>query len=989
MSGYRLQEGGLIDRELPVTIMFDGKDVPAFAGDTVASALIADGRRLVGRSFKYHRPRGILSAGANEPNALVTLRSGGRSEPNIQATMAEAHDGLEVRSQNNWPSLKFDVMAVNSMFSPFFAVGFYYKTFIGPTARSWMFYEPFIRRAAGLGEAAGKADPDCYDRRNHFCDVLVVGGGVSGLAAALAAARSGASVMLADDQSSPGGLLLGSVQRIAGETADDWIAGALRELLELGASILPRTSVFGYYDNQTLGAVERVTDHLATPAKGTPRQRFWTIRAGHVVLATGSFERPLVFPDNDRPGVMLANSVRQYADRFAVACGQRIIIHTNNNSGYGAAKNLLERGVQIAAIIDQRAMPDAHCRDVATEIGCDHRTGHVVCGVQGRHGVEAVAIRPREGGEQQWIEADCVAMSGGWMPAVHLASQMGSAPVFDNGIRSFVPGDVAPTANWTAAGAALGLFATGDCLSSGVKAGVEAAKAVGRKAKTFKISAPHDCFLATDPEIIPDISGKGKAFVDYQNDVTAKDVRQAVQEGFKSVEHLKRYTTLGMATDQGKSSSLNAMAIVADAEMKSEAGVGTTRFRPPYTPVSIGAIAGRHRGAHVQGVRRTPMHDWHEANGGVMSPVGLWMRPRAYLRGSENIREAYIREARNVRVNVGICDVSTLGKIDVQGPDAAEFLNRVYTNPFLKVPVGKARYGVMLRDDGMVLDDGTSWRLSETHYLMTTTTGGAGAVMQHLERLLSVFWPELRVSVTSTTSQWAGMSLAGPNAREVLSAFLPDADLSNEALPFMGLLQTERDGVAILVARLSFSGELAYEVFAGANHGQWVWDALLEAGASLGIMAYGTEALGTLRIEKGHVAGGELDGRVSAQNLGLGGMLSKKKDYFGSRLCEREGLNDPKRYELVGLVSKSGEPLRAGAHVVNGPKDEPGPSRGFVSSTTFSPALEKEIALGLVKGGVGQIGVAMFAADPVHGKHVPIEVVSAHFYDPDGSRMRV
>jgi len=989
MSGHRLTEGGLIDRASPLSIRFDGAAVAGFAGDTVASALIASGRRLVGRSFKYHRPRGIFSAGTDEPNALVTLHDGGRQEPNVQATMAEAYDGLMVRSQNAWPSLRHDLLAVNGLLSPVLAAGFYYKTFIGPTARSWMFYEPFIRRSAGLGRASALPDPATYDRRNHFCDLLVAGGGPSGLAAALVAARSGLRVTVADDREALGGALRGSAEQIDGQPADAWIVAALAELATLGAQVLARTTVFGYYDHQVLGAVERVTDHLAAPPAQLPRQRFWTIRARHVVLAAGAFERPLVCSGNDRPGVMLADSVRRYADVWGVACGRSVALVANNDSAYGAALSLHGRGVKVTAILDLRVNPSARCHEIAEEIGAPLRAGHEVRETRGRRGVEAVCVGPRSGGESRWIEADCLAMSGGWSPAVHLASQMGSPPVFDSRIRSFVPGSPGPTVAWTAAGAMLGRFGTADCFASGAEAGKAAVEALDHEAaaRTFVVASrwlPGDA-----PEIAAPPKSRGKMFVDFQNDVTASDVGQAVDEGFHSVEHLKRYTTLGMATDQGKGSNLNAMALVAAKTGRAESEVGTTRFRPPYTPVAFGALVGRHRGTHVMPLRRSPMHDWHEAHGGLMSPVAAWMRPRAYLGTDETIRDAYIREAANVRARVGLCDVSTLGKIEVQGPDAAEFLNRVYTNPFLKLTVGRARYGLMLRDDGMLLDDGTVWRLGETRFLVTTTTGGAGTVMLHMERLAALFWPDLRVSLVSVTGRWAGMSLAGPQAREVLAAFLPGTDVSDAALPFMGVLQIERDGVPLVVARLSFSGEMAYEVFAGADHGLAVWKGLLAAGAPMGIMPYGTEALGTLRIEKGHVAGGELDSRLSAQSLGLGGMLSKRKDFFGSRLCDREGLLDPQRYELVGLVSTGGAPLRAGAHVVEGRAELPGPSIGYVSSTTWSVARREEIALALVKGGRERIGTTMHAADPVHGRHLPVRIVAPVFYDPDGSQMRM
>lgn len=573
----------------------------------------------------------------------------------------------------------------------------------------------------------------------------------------------------------------------------------------------------------------------------------------------------------------------------------------NNDSAYSIAGALHQRDVKVTAVVDLRNDVSKECTAIVKEIGCGYFPGFAVRSVAGRHAITSVSVSPLNAPNNiTRIDADCLAVAGGWNPVVRLASQMGSPPVFDGAIQSFLPGQPALTAKWTAAGAMRGVFDTAGCLNDGAKLGAEAAKAAGFKCESIANFTVDNVLSGADPVILPEIPGKGKSFVEIQNDVTAKDIHLAHQEGYQSVEHLKRYTTLGRATDQGKTSNVNAISVMAKAQGQAPGDVGTTRFRPPYTPIALGALTDRHTIGHFQPLRRTAMQDWHALNGGLMSDVGLWSRPRAYLHKGETIRDAYIREAANVRAAVGICDVSTLGKIDVQGPNAVEFLNRVYSNPFLKVPVGKARYGLMLREDGMLLDDGTSWRISETQFLMTTTTGGAGTVMLHLERMLSLLWPDLRVCVTSTTSQWAGMSLAGPNARAVLKTTLPRADVSDAALPFMGLLQTEMNGIPVLIARLSFSGELAYEVFTGSDHGMHIWQHLLTSGADFGIMPFGTEALGTLRIEKGHIAGGELDGRISPHNVGLSGMLSGKKDYFGRPLADRDGLHDPDGRKMRG-----------------------------------------------------------------------------------------
>ncbi|GAB4226645.1 MAG: sarcosine oxidase subunit alpha [Kiloniellaceae bacterium] len=992
MSGYRLPgfKGGQSDRATPLSFTFDGRRYQGVAGDTLASALLANGVDLFGRSFKYHRPRGLFSAGVEEPNALVTLRSGARAEPNTRATVVELFDGLEATSQNRWPSLAFDALAVNQLAGPLLSAGFYYKTFMGPTRKAWMLYEHFIRKAAGLGAGTTLPDPDRYEEMNAFCDVLVVGAGPAGLFAALAAASSGARVILADEQAAPGGNLRDTP--VARE--------ALAELAAFdNVTLLARTTVYGYYDDNTMGAVERVADHVALPGEGRPRERHWTIRAKQVVLATGAIERPIVFGDNDKPGVMLADAGRIYVERHGVAPGRQVALFTNNDGAYRGVAALAAAGVSLSAIVDARSEIGAEARAIAEVSGAELILGHVVTRALGGQRLSGIAVAPfdptqgtKDGAPRQ-IGADCLLVSGGWTPTIHLASQAGGPARWDDSLTAFLPG--APTQAWRAAGACNGALDTTSALVQGAKAGEEAARACGLSPNPVSLPAAAPEPLADAPLPVWDARpqgnngyGTGKAFVDLQHDVTASDVSLAHREGFRSVEHLKRYTTLGMATDQGKTSNVIGLALMARERQLSIPEVGTTRFRPPYTPVALGALAGQARGAHFRPTRRTALHDWHVAKGAEMQAAGLWLRPRIYAQGSETVEQAYTREARQVRESVGMVDVSTLGKIDVQGPDAAEFLNRVYSNGFLKLPEGKARYGLMLREDGFLWDDGTTWRLSETQFLMTTTTANAAPVLSRLEFLLAAVWPELKVAVTSVTEQWAGMAVSGPKSREVLAAVVDDIDMSNEALPFMGVRKGHLSGVPVLVARLSFSGELAYEVYCGAHHGEAVWTRILEAGEPFGMIPYGVEALGTLRIEKGHVAGPELDGRTTAEDLGLAGMVSRKKHYVGSAMLDREGLIDPQRLKLVGLVSADGKKIRPGAHLVaaNDPASPPR-SLGHVTSVTYSPALEKYIALGLLEDGPNRLGEKLVATYPLKNIDVDVEVVSSHFFDPDGSRM--
>lgn len=999
MSPRRATAGGRIDRARTIRFTFDGKAYAGHAGDTLASALLASGVTLFGRSFKYHRPRGVFSAGVDEPNALVTVLRGGVREPNILATQLEIYDGLVAESQNRFPSLAFDVGAVNQLGGRFFWAGFYYKTFMGPVVgplkgtRFWMFCEWFIRRAAGLGRADRRPDPWRYEKMNAFCDVLVVGSGPAGLAAAKAAALSGKRVILAEMEARLGGSANWSGESIDGSPASNWTSSVAAELAALdNVRLLTRTTVWGYYDGNTLGALERVADHKLAPAKGEPRHRHWVIRAGTVVLAAGAAERPLVFPGNDRPGVMLASAAERYANEFGVLPGARVAIFTNNDSAYRAAASLAAAGATFAAIVDVRASISDAARELARKAGGELLLGHAVCATGGGSALASIEIRRFDAatgtlsGEARSISVDCLAVSGGWSPVIHLASQAGQKPEWSEEWQAFLPPK--PTQAWLGAGGFTGSATTAEALSEGRAAGLKAAGEKAARAKAPTVGAP-----ALDPTPAPvfeirTYEGKGgKAFVDLQHDVTSEDVRLAHREGFVSVEHLKRYTTLGMATDQGKTSNVPGLAIMAAARGISIPEAGTTRFRPPYAPVSIGSLAAERYG-ELKPERLTPMHDWHVEHGATMYAAGLWHRPMIYGLPGETVEQAYVREAKAVRAGVGIVDVSTLGKIAVQGPDAAEFLDRVYTNVFSTLPVGKARYGAMLREDGLIMDDGTTWRLGQNEFLMTTTTANAGKVIQHLEYFLDVVWPDLRVHLTSVTDEWAGAAIAGPSARKLLERVVTGTAVDNDTLPFMGIAQGEVAGVPVMICRLSFSGELAYEVYCGAGYGTHVWEALMDAGQPFGIVPYGLEALGTLRIEKGHVTGAEMDGRTTARDLHLDWMLSKKKPFIGSALMDRGELNNPDRPRLVGVVSLDGRALAGGSHVVlDGSLDDLGDSIGHVTAACYSPALQKFIALALVKGGKAMHGRRAFVSDPLRRRFGPVEIVSHHFFDPEGSRM--
>jgi methylglutamate dehydrogenase subunit C len=982
---FRLGTGGLIDRARPLSFSFDGQRLSGFAGDTLASALMANGVKLVGRSFKYHRPRGILTAGSEEPNALVELRSGARREPNTRATTAELFDGLVAASQNRWPSLAFDFGAINDRLSPFLVAGFYYKTFMWPPKFWEALYEPLIRRAAGLGRAAGLEDPDHYEKAFAHCDVLVIGGGPTGLTAALAAGRAGARVILCDEDFRLGGRLLGERHEINGKSGIEWAAEVEAELDSLPeVRVMRRTTVTSVFDHGQYAAVERVSDHLAVPPEHQPRQRGWKIVAKRAVLAAGALERAIAFGNNDRPGVMLAGAARHYINRYAATPGRRLALFTNNDDGWRTAADAHAAGLEVAAVIDSRPEPVARF----SALGIKVFTGARVSNVHGRHAVQAIDVIDGSGKTVK-IACDALAVSGGWNPVVHLTCHLNGKPVWNDELAAFVPGAVPERMH--VAGAANGAMKLADCLRAGLAAGALAAVESGHPVVTMAMPNAED-----EPASVTPLwhvkDSTAKAFVDFQNDVTTRDIALAEQEGFRSVEHLKRYTTLGMATDQGKIANVPGLAILAEMSGRAIAQVGTTTYRPPYVPVSFGAMAGHHRGKDFRPTRLPPSHQWAAEQGAVFVESGQWLRAQYYPRGAEtDWLETVNREVAATRANVGVCDVSTLGKIEIEGADAAIFLDRVYTNTFSTLPVGKARYGLMLREDGFVMDDGTTSRLAPERFFMTTTTAQAGRVMQHLEFCHQVLWPTLDVQMVSVSEQWAQFSIAGPRSRDVLRKLIDEKfDLSDKAFPYLAAKEiTVAGGITARLYRLSFSGEMAYELGVPARYGDAAIRAIMAAGAEFDITPYGTEALGVMRIEKGHIAGNEINGQLTARDLGLGRMMSSKKDYIGRVMAQRPALVAPDRPALVGFqpVDRSAR-LRAGAHFIPvGAAATAENDEGHVTSVAFSPMLECWIGLGVLARGPQRIGERVRAYDPVRNGDVEVEICNPVFFDPEGARL--
>jgi len=992
-----------IDRDRRLWFSFNGQRYQGFAGDTLASALIANDVKIVGRSFKYHRPRGIFAAGAEEPSALVQLETGARTLPNLRATQIELYDGLTATSVNAWPSVKYDIGVINDLFGRLLPAGFYYKTFMWP-ASWWMTYEHVIRNAAGLGKAPTAADPDTYDHIHAHCDVLIVGGGPTGIAAALAAGRTGARVMLIDEQSEPGGSLLGSRTEVDGQPGSDWVVAA-RSVLAVMAevNVLTRATAFGHYDHNYIGVLERRTDHLGPTAEGHsgPRQRLWKIRAQQVIHAGGAIERPLIFSGNDCPGVMLASAAASYVNRWAVRPGGRAVVFTNNDGAYDSAADLADGGVTVAAIVDVRPQPGEAALALAADRKIEVMRASAIVGTSGRGALKSVDIMSlsEDGSQAQGsvlkLDCDLAAISGGWSPAVHLHSHAGGKVVYDADQACFVPGVTNERAQ--SAGAAAGVFDLDGCLQAGWKVGQEQAALAGFKkpgrAPKGPGAEPVEVAAMRHIWTIPTRPGheKGaKRFVDIQHDVTDADIHLAAQEGYQSVEHLKRYTTLGMGTDQGKTSNIPGLAILAEALDKPIPEVGTTTFRPPYTAVTLGALAGRTIGDLMDPVRRTAMHHWHEEHGAKFEDVGQWKRPWFYPHGAEDMHAAVNRECLAARNAIGLLDATTLGKIEIQGPDASELLNRVYTNAWSKLEIGRCRYGLMLGEDGMVMDDGVTSKIDEDRYLMTTTTGNAASVMGWLEEWLQTEWPELQVYCNSVTEAWSTVAVCGPHARSLLAELCSDIDLGTEAFPFMSWRNGTVAGIPARVFRISFTGEVSFEINVPSSYGKGLWQTLMTAGEKYGITPFGTEAMHVLRAEKGYIiVGQDTDGTMTPGDLGMDWIVSKKKpDFIGKRSLSRPDTLREGRKQLVGLLTEDPhDVLPEGSQIVDDPEAPiPMPMIGHVTSSYFSVNLGRSIAMAVVCGGLSRTGETVHI--PLEGgRTVRAEITSTVFYDPEGKKL--
>lgn len=982
----RLDTQGRVNRAEIVSFTFDGKPYQGFAGDTLASALLANGVHLMGRSFKYHRPRGAVSAGSEEPNALVTVTRGkGRMTPNLRATTVEIYDGLIAESQNRWPSLHTDIGTFNNAFSPLFPAGFYNKTFLWPKSFWDKVYEPFIRNMAGLGKAPTEYDPDTYASCYAHCGTLIVGAGPAGLAAALAASKKGGSVVLVDEQVEMGGSLLATPDtKIDGVAAPEWLAKTVATLEKAAnVTLMTRTTAIGYWHDNFVALAERLTDHLPTPSETAPREKLHRMRAGRVILAQGAIERPLVFNGNDRPGVMLAGSALAYLNQYGVKVGEAPALFTTHDSAYAAAFALAEAGATVPAIIDARDTVKAGLLSRAQKLGISVHVGASVTATKGRTRIKAVEIFYPQTGQCLWISCDALLMCGGWTPSLHLWSHSKGSIKWNKALSAYVPDQA--NEDTVCIGACNGDFGTKAALDTGTKAGG------GRKAfKVTETAFGRGKAFDTLPSYKP--SHKQKAFMDFQNDVTAKDIGLAVQEGFKSIEHVKRYTTNGMATDQGKLSNLNALQLAARLVDKPVDKVGLTTFRPPYTPTTFGTFIGHRTDELFDPVRKTAIDPWAEDQDAVFEPVGIWRRAWYFPQKGEDMHAAVARECAATRDSLGIFDASTLGKIEVVGPDAAKFMNLMYTNPWTKMPVGACRYGLMCGEDGYVYDDGVVGRIAEDRFHVTTTTGGAPRVYRHMEDYLQTEFPHLDVWLTSTTEQWAVIAINGPKARQLIAPFVEGIDLSPEAFPHMTLREGTICGVPTRLFRVSFTGELGFEINVPAHYGRAVWEQLYAAGQKYDICPYGTETMHVLRAEKGFIiVGQDTDGTVTPHDAGMSWMVSKKKkDFVGKRSLSRSDVVAEGRKQLVGLLTEDPNIiLEEGAQIVADPK-QPAPMTmiGHVTSSYWSAALGRSIAMALVHDGKNLMDETLHVSLP--GKAIKThkaKVTGTVFYDPKGEKL--
>ena len=997
----RLQTGGrLLNKDVPLNFTFNGRKMQGYEGDTLASALMANNQMLMGRSFKYHRPRGVVSSGAEEPNALINMGEGTRFEPNQRATTTELFDGLVAESQNHWPSLEFDIGAINNKLARFLPAGFYYKMFIHPRPLWKHVYEPFIRRSAGLGKAPKMRDGDTYEHFYAFYDLVIIGGGIAGLMAAKAAASSGAQILIMEQNAHWGGRCVVEPDQINGKDPEYFIQDLVAELTAR-PNVTMRTRLMGagVYDHGYLLGYERLRDHA--PSEPGPRHRLWRIRAAKILTATGAIERPLSFAGNDLPGVILASALRDYVENFGVSMGDRTVVLTNNDDAYRTAIALKAAGLDVPVILDARSAGGGALAAATKKLGIRVETGKAVAFVKGRGAVTGVAIcdQAGQGTVLEEIACDCLAMSGGWSPVVHLWSHCGGKLIWDQALAMFrpdpekAPRDQKGEGFVLAAGAANGHFSLGAVMQDALQQGAEAAGVTAASQPLPEIDQTAEAAMEA-VWMMPQGAGinlRSKAWLDFQNDVKVSDVQLAAQEGFESVEHAKRYTTLGMATDQGKLSNINGLAVLAGALNADIPAVGTTTFRPPYTPISMGAIAGAARDEIFQPVRQTPIHDWHVEQGAYMEPVGQWRRPYCYPRADETHQDAVSREIRQTRNSVGLLDASTLGKLLVQGPDAAKFLDMLYTNMMSTLKIGKCRYGLMCSENGFLMDDGVVVRLDEQSFLCHTTSGGAEHIHAHMEEWLQTEWWDWNVYVANLTEQYAQVGVVGPKARDVLEK-LGGLDVRKEALGFMEYAEGWLGAFDVRAFRISFSGELSYEIAVPAEQGLAFWQALCAAGEEFGIMPYGTEALHVMRAEKGFIMiGDETDGTVIPQDLGLHWAISKKKsDFLGKRAQERSHMVDPDRWKLVGLETLDGSVLPDGAYAVGEGANANGQRNtiGRVTSTYFSPTLNRGIAMGLVAQGPDRMGEILNFPD-LSGNEVKVKLVDPVFYDKNGDRQNV